>query len=292
MSNSNFPLVSVIVPCYNHEKYIEECLLSILNQTYKNIELIVIDDGSKDNSVHIIKALQARYNFVFEMQQNAGVSKTLNNAIIKYATGKYIAILASDDYWALNKLEKQIDYFEKNSQFGLVCARAKIVNDQSEIVKDLHPELFNGRFSFNEIALGKCMIPALTVVIKKDVFDKVGLFDESLAIEDLDMWLRIANVFAVGFVDDYLGFYRIHQTNASSKVIVMAKARAQILTKWKNIDSKVFDKIKRNWDLIALQDFGKTDRAEALKYYNPTFKNFLNTRYRKIILNNFFKGHF
>ncbi len=292
MTNTYLPLVSVIVPCFNHEKYIRECLLSVLSQTYKNIQLIVIDDGSKDNSVTIIKELQGKYNFIFETQQNAGVSKTLNNAITKHATGKYIAILASDDFWALNKLEKQIAFFEANSKYGLICARAKIVNDQSEIIGDLHPELLNGDFSFNQIALGKNMIPALTVIIKKVVLEKIGLFDENLAIEDLDMWLRIAHIYEIGFVDEYVGFYRQHQNNASSNSIIMARARTQILNKWKDINPINFDKIKRNWDLIALTGFGKTNRTEALKYYNPSFKNFLNSRYRKFILLNFFKGHF
>ena len=292
MSNTNLPLVTVIVPCYNHEKYIEECLLSVLNQTYKNIQLIVIDDGSKDNSISIIKNLQTKYNFIFETQQNTGVSKTLNKAITKHAAGKYISILASDDYWALNKLEKQINFFEANTKFGLICARAKIVNEQSEVVGDLHPELLNRDFSFNQIALGKSMIPALTVVIKKTIFDKVGLFDENLAIEDLDMWLRIANFYEIGFIEDYVGFYRQHQHNASSNGVIMANARAKILNKWESINPVIFDKMKRNWDLIALADFGKTNRTEALKYYNPSFKNFLNSRYRNFILLNFFKGHF
>jgi alpha-1,3-rhamnosyltransferase len=292
MINNDKPLVSVIVPCYNHEKYIKESLLSILNQTYNNIQLIVIDDGSKDNSVDIIKSLQPTYNFIFEAQQNEGVSKTLNNAIKKYATGKYIAFLASDDYWELNKLEKQILFLEKNDTLGMVCGKARIVNNQSKIVGALETGNASMAFNFNNIALGKRMVAALTVVLKKDVLDKVGLFDEDLAIEDLDMWLRIAHIFPIGFMDEKLAFYRQHDTNASSKVITMAKARSKILQKWKNIDSKIFDKIKRNWDLVALSDFGKTNREEALDYYNPTFKNFLNARYRRFILNNFLKGHF
>ena len=102
-----FPLVSVIIPCYNHQNYVEKSLKSVFDQTYKNIEIIVIDDGSKDNSVNILKELQKNNHFILECQENMGVCKTLNKAI-SMSKGKYIAILASDDYWDLPKIEKQV----------------------------------------------------------------------------------------------------------------------------------------------------------------------------------------
>jgi alpha-1,3-rhamnosyltransferase len=286
------PLVSVIVPCYNHERYIEECVLSVIQQSYKNIQLIVIDDGSKDNSRDIIKKMQIKYGFTFVEQTNSGISKTLNKGIKEYAKGKYIAFVASDDYWDLDKIEKQVAFFEENNSFGIILSKTKIIDNHSNILEGFDDNLFNQSYEFKEIALGKSFIPALTVMFKKEVFDTIGYFDESLIIEDLDMWLRIANKYSIGFQNEYLAFYRQHDTNASSKVIQMSEARFQILKKWENIKPALYDKIKRNWELRALIDFGKTNNDEALKYFNPTFKNFLHSKYRLYILSHFFKGHF
>ena len=94
------PLVSIIMSSYNHEKYIETAILSALNQTYKNIELIVVDDGSKDNSASILKQLKEKYNFYLEIRENNGLVKTLNYILKNLVHGKYVCVLDSDDYYA------------------------------------------------------------------------------------------------------------------------------------------------------------------------------------------------
>ena len=110
--NKILPLVSVIVPCYNHEKYVEETIESIVNQTYENIELIVIDDGSKDASPQIIEELSKKYNFKFIHRSNKGLSATLNEGI-RLSQGKYISVCASDDKLKLDKIEKQVKFMEE-----------------------------------------------------------------------------------------------------------------------------------------------------------------------------------
>ena len=286
------PLVSVIVPSYNHQNYIEECLYSILNQTYKNIQLIVIDDGSSDNTAAIINKLKETHEFIFEQQENIGLSKTLNKAITKYAQGKYISIVASDDFWCTNKISLQVEALEKNNNLAMLCGKAKIVNSKSEIISNFNESLFLGKYTFAEIALGKCLVVAATAIIKKEVFDKVGLFDENLLIEDLDMWLRVAVKFEIGFLNEYVAFYRSHDVNTSLKVVEMNKARFVILNKWTNIDKGLFKKVKRNMELIAINELGKKYPKEAAKYFNPSFINFLNSKYRKYILSKMFKGRF
>ncbi|SFH28276.1 glycosyltransferase family 2 protein [Pedobacter insulae] len=286
------PLVSVIVPCYNHEQYVEECILSILNQRYQKIELIVIDDGSTDNSAEVIRRLQTTYDFIFEVQTNIGLSATLNKAIMKYANGAYIAFVASDDYWHPDKISEQIMFMQKNPDCALVCSKAFFVNGSSTVTGEFNPQAFKGSYSFKEIAYGKCLIPALTVLIQKDILNVIGLFDEDLLIEDLDMWLRIAAKYRVGFIDKKLAYYRTHDNNTSNRVIDMAKARFKILKKWTNLPAPIFNKIKRNWELQAIKEFGKTDFQEAKKYFNPTFSNFLNSSYRKLILRYYLYGHF
>src|ERR1700749_4411087 len=98
MQNEN-PLVTVVIACYNHEKYIRQSIESVINQTYKNISFYVIDDGSKDKSFEIIEELSKKYGFVAIRQENKGLCATINYSIKEYARGKYISFLASDDYW-------------------------------------------------------------------------------------------------------------------------------------------------------------------------------------------------
>ena len=116
--NKKNPLVSVVVPCYNHERYVKECIQSIIDQSYKNIELIVIDDGSKDASVAVIEGLRGaceeRFTrFEFSARENRGLCNTLNQAL-DWCQGEYFAAIASDDQWLPFKTEKQVEYLEEH----------------------------------------------------------------------------------------------------------------------------------------------------------------------------------
>jgi glycosyltransferase involved in cell wall biosynthesis len=285
------PLVSVIVPCYNHEAFVEECIQSVLNQSYSNIELIVIDDGSKDTSVALIRNLQKTNSFVFEQQQNRGLSVTLNKAISHYATGKYIAIIASDDVWHIDKIKLQVAFMEQHPHFGMCCSKALFIDEHSAITGELNPKLFTRKYEFKEIALGKSFVPALTAMVKREVYDTVGLFDTTLLIEDLDMWLRIADKYPIGFINQVTAYYRQHGANTSSRLVAMAEARFQILDKWKH-KGAIYRKMKRNFELQALSDLGKDYPEQAKKYLRYTLSNFLYPRYRKFILKYIFTGHF
>lgn len=224
------PLVSVIVPCYNHEIYIEQCILSIVNQTYTNIQLIVIDDGSKDNSFDIISGLENKYNFFAEKQQNRGLSKTINRALKQYVEGKYVIIIASDDYMASDRIEKQVKYFEENQQLGFVFGKAHIIDDKG-LDLGVIPRVKVPECSFNTLLLN-CYVPALTAMINSKVFETVGFYDEDSYIEDWDMWLRISDKFPFEFVDEYVAYYRLHGTNISSNYDKMFAAKKNIVNKW------------------------------------------------------------
>jgi glycosyltransferase involved in cell wall biosynthesis len=285
------PLVSVIVPCYNHEAYVAECIQSVLNQSYSNIELIVIDDGSKDNSVEVIQKLRSSHPFIFETQKNKGLSATLNKAITTYATGKYIAIIASDDFWDVHKIKLQVNFMEKHPEMAMCCSKAAIVNQTSEIIGEFDAKSFRVPYSFSNIALGKSFVAAVTVLTKKEIYDSVGLFDETLLIEDLDMWLRIADVYPIGYINEVTAFYRQHESNTSSRLVAMTEARFRILDKWKH-KGAVYRKMKRNFELLALSELGKDFPNEAKKYLHVNPINFFHAKYRKFILKYFFTGQF
>lgn len=265
--NKEYPMVSVIVPAYNHEKYIEQCLNSIIGQTYPNIEIIVINDGSTDGTLLGINKFKDVKNLKIINQQNIGLCKTLNVGI-DLAKGKYIAIVASDDYWIANKIEKQVFFMEKYPEFGMCCAKAyEFTEDQNIVgvaglVNNVSELRFENLINGNKIA-------ALTVLIKKDVLLKVGYFDENLYMEDWDMWLRISNKYKIGFLDEFVAYYRRHSTNISSKVILMETCKMMTLAKWKNLIN--YNNLYRKQALKSFNELAGKDKINAIKFMKTVF---------------------
>lgn len=207
MMNS-LPLVSVVIPCFNHENYLEQSILSVINQTYKNIELIVIDDGSKDNSVEMIKKLQETLNFKFITQENMGICKTLNKAV-KLSTGKYISILASDDYWDITKIEKQVNILENsNSEFSFTQA----VEFDQKGGKKIFPKKINLN-RINKTIFVKNIIPAGTIFFTRNLYNQLNGFDENLKMEDWDFVIRSSFLTQISFIKQPLLYYRSHDSN-------------------------------------------------------------------------------
>jgi len=283
----SLPLVTVIVPCYNHKKYVEQCILSILNQTYKNIQLIVIDDGSKDNSFEIISQLSSKYDFHAESQQNMGLTKTLNKAITKYSKGKYIICIASDDYMHPKRIEHQVQFFESNQDLGFVFAKASIVNDDQVILGELPKKTPVPQCTLENLLMIGCYIPAATVIIKSEVFEKVGLYDENIFIEDWDMWLRIAERYPFAFMDETAAYYRSHGNNISFNYEKMIPAKKSILNKWKThpLFNKALDKVLL--EEIAIQSVLNKPKALTLMLKQIYLSKYLS--YYKSIIKLFIK---
>ena len=132
-------LVSVLIPLYNHEKYINECLNSIKNQTYDNLELIIINDGSSDNSEQVVKLWienNKNLDITYISQENQGVTKTLNK-MIGLAKGKYITLCASDDILTTESIEKRVDFLRNNSLLEACIGDANVIGTNSEFVDDI-----------------------------------------------------------------------------------------------------------------------------------------------------------
>lgn len=225
------PLVSVIVPSYNHANYIYQTLESIFSQTYDNIELIVIDDCSLDDSVDVINSIKAKHDFIFiEHKENRGLSNTLNEAI-NIARGKYISSIASDDYWPDYKIAMQVDILEKHPEYA-VCF-GKYIGFNSADKQETHvSKYYRSGYIFNDLITWKFSIPALTTMINKSVFKEVGLYDPTIAIEDWYMWLKISKKYPFYFINEVLGFYRLHENNMSKKMLWMIEEKRKILDLW------------------------------------------------------------
>ncbi len=228
------PLVSVIVPAYNHEKYISRSLQSIVDQNYQNIEIIIIDDGSKDRTTERIQEFISHNSascVVFVKKENEGVCRTLNLGI-SLAKGDYIAFLASDDVYLPEKTTKQVEFLETNLAVSMVFSDAYFLNFE-ENTGELWSNYKSGISKYFRNGIQNCdmydlllthpIIPALTVMVRKAVLDRVGQFDVKLVYEDDDMWFRIALDGAVGYIDEPLALYRMHDTNISNNSFFMLR---------------------------------------------------------------------
>ena len=278
-------LVSVVIPSYNHQDYIKESVLSTVNQTYPAIELIVIDDGSKDHSPEILRDLQEQYGFTLICQENQGLSKTLNKAIREYTHGKYIAVLASDDYWMKEKIEKQVDFLEENDEFALVFGKAYPVSKSGEILENTFVVDTVTDLTF-EALIEKNPIPATTVMFRKEVWKECGGFNEDSYIEDWELWLKIVFRYKIAYLDEYFTYYRIHGKNMSSNVLKLYTCMREIVYRWKDkMDEPMARKVLARRDSITFNVLARKHKKESLRYIDLSY-SYLD----RFILLNYIKG--
>ena len=218
------PTVSVVIPCYNAARFIEQAVVSALEQSSRPTEIIVVDDGSTDGSAE--KAQRFGLPVRVIRQTNAGPSVARNTGI-KASSGELIAFLDADDYWLPHKLERQLDRFEDPGVALVHSHHRWMFSDGSttDIRESTCGQVFH-------VLLERCTIAVITAVVRREVFERVGLFDPSLrGSEDWDMWLRIAASYRVDVVPEVLACYRWHDNNSSHKHRHMAKELARALRK-------------------------------------------------------------
>ena len=206
------PLVTVIVPAYNHEKYVIECLDSIYNQTYKNFQWIVVDDKSQDSTPNILKDKQSKYGYHLILhEENKGLSATLTEVLSLHAEGRYIAICASDDFWCKDKLERQVEYLEHHPECAIVFGKMHYVDTSSKMLPEKkYTQNYRGGYIFNEIITQK-FHPPVNYMYRHDILRRLGYFKAGVIAEDFYMNCLISHEYNFGYIDDYLGFYRVEE---------------------------------------------------------------------------------
>lgn len=262
--NTQHPKVSIVMSSYNHAAYITEAIESAVHQTYENIELIVIDDGSTDHSEGILKELQEKYGFYLELRTNHGLVATLNYALKNIIKGKYVCILDSDDYWALDKVEKQVAKMESNPHCGLCHTPVYFIDKNSQVTSDYNQPTKKEGDIFEELLMGKTNIADGGVMVPATVYEEVGYYDESIPLEDYQLWFKILAKYPACYIDEHLAYYRVHDSNTSNDEQKMLGWEEMVITQWTEHPS--FQKAKPEIYLRWFSKYAKYDKIKAIKY--------------------------
>jgi glycosyltransferase involved in cell wall biosynthesis len=236
------PEVSVIIPTYNSAQFLDEALQSVFDQTFKDFEVIVIDDGSTDQTKQVLEKYGDRIRYIF--QENGGPAKARNRGI-KESSGKYVAFLDADDVWLPLKLEKQVNTFRHHPELAMVFTEHSSFNEKGVFQTSLgkKKKLLNGDIARNIFLHSGVATP--TVMVRKEVFSKIGLFEEELQMaEDDNMWIRIAANFKVELIDESLVKRRVHPQSMT-------------------IDQrKLFESVKKNINFLDCRYSGVKERIQ------------------------------
>jgi len=272
------PLVSVIIPTYNRGWVVQEAIDSVLDQDFRDYELIVVDDGSDDNTREILGAYGKAITVL--QQSNRGVSAARNRGIAE-AAGRLIAFLDSDDLWLPRKLTTQVKFFAENAD--------AVINQTQEIwIRNgvrVNPKKRHHKFSgmIFERSLALCLVSPSAVMIKKCLFDAVGVFDEQLpACEDYDLWLRVSCRYPVHLMDSPLIIKRGGHDDQLSKAAGLDKYRIQSLMKI--IDSDLLTPQQYKAAVLTLKEKSevyaggcrKRGREEEAEYFSALAEKYLS----------------
>lgn len=270
--------VSIIIPTYNRAGSLKGAIKSVLNQTFQDFELIIVDDGSSDNTKKVVESFQSdKIKYIY--QENSGGAAGPKNTGIKESQGEYIAILDSDDQWLPEKLEKQIIFFEENPEISVVGCNF-LINGKREYKIPEYKSLFKRMLVTDDMGPGSIM------VYKREVFDRVGLFDEKLkSSQDKEMRIRLAREYKFGFVREPLVSYHIGHDNISSLGLSIEKREKDweyIFNKYKKYyqeDKKLYsDKLRYDgtrYMLLGLANKARKSFLLSIKKNPFNFKSFL-----------------
>lgn len=267
--------LSVIIPTFNREKFVVESVISVLNQSYKNFELIIIDDGSTDRTPEKIKEIIKIYRtfpIIYKhYDRNRGPAFARNRGA-EIASGEYLAFLDSDDLWLKNKLKEQINFMRANNYSISQTEEIWIRNGKRVNQMKKHKKPSGNIF---EESLKLCVVSPSSVIIKKDIFFELGGFDENfLACEDYDLWLRLSLKYPVYLLPKKLIIKRAGNWEHQSKKIPYLD-RLRIESMLKILRSEIIDEANRkklinellNKTKIYLNGLLKREKYEEAKKY-------------------------
>lgn len=188
---ANLPLVTAVLVCWNHERFVRASIRAAVRQTYPNIQLIVFDNDSSDGSRKIIEPLAEEYGFTFIHQPNVGLVKTLNRAL-GMARGKYFTLLATDDVWLLDKIERQVGFMEKEPDLDMVCGNVVMIDQDDQLVGIQASHRQRQEVTFKYLMEVGNAVQGSTVMLRTQALADEGGYDEAIRVEDYALALRFA----------------------------------------------------------------------------------------------------
>lgn len=226
--------ISVIIPIHNSSKHIKECLESVINQTYKNIEIIVVDDASKDNSLEVVKNIKDNRIKIIELKENVGAGKSRNKGI-EEATGDYICFLDSDDYWLLDKIDRQIKFIEENNYIFIYGGYDYLKNGRRKKAKV--PKSMN----YNQLLKNHAIFTS-TVMLNMSYLKKEEIYMPDIKRgQDYGAWWNILKKGITAYaITDTIAIYRVGE---------------------KSLSSNKFKAIERTWKLFKRENLSYIKRV-------------------------------
>lgn len=265
--------VSIIIPVYNGGRWIEDCINSVMNQTHTNIEIVVVDDCSTDDSVQKVETIDDSRITVLKNDSNLGIAASRNRGI-RHCSGQFVGFLDQDDRWLEHKLETQLRHFliapEKT---GVIYSAVELqdTNEETTVV-DSSPTLSDDyQDRVREIFLNN-PVTNISALIRKECFEKCGLLDENLfGSDDYEFWLRIAGEYGFEYIDDSLAQKRIHGENASANLDQMVADRLRIAEHYVNEYPFLRDHYSQRLAFIridaARRAFANAQYYQGLRYW-------------------------
>lgn len=281
MLKSN-PQVSIILPTYNGYKYITTSIVSCLSQTYKNIELIIVDDGSSSKTKKIIHSFTDKRVRIITLKKNKGLSYALNKGF-SYASGDYLTWTSDDNYYEGNAIERMLDYLIKNDRYFVFCSYYHFKDNQSDHFSIVKPDK-RLDFKYGNY-LGACFL------YSRKVYKKTGKFTKNTPlVEDYDYWIRVKRNFKLKYLDQPLYYFRRHEKSLTARYakkydLYIATTLIKIKNRLVNITSATDDLLNSVTLLKLYQSKTFISRIFSLlpqdNYLNKQIQNIAKSIYEK-----------
>jgi glycosyltransferase involved in cell wall biosynthesis len=217
LSDQTSPLVSIITPTFNRAQFLGECIESVLGQTYTNIEHLLVDDGSTDNTTEVVRRYPDN-RIQYTRQENRGQA-TARNVGLRMAKGQFICFLDSDNVWKLHKIERQLQLMQQLAHVDILYGAQEVIDENSQIVPPpdgLRPMTRHSGRIMKHLLLENC-VSFNTAMVRRQCFDQSGGFDENVrAGDDYDLWLRLSAKYEFLYIPEVFGQYRVMQNQISS----------------------------------------------------------------------------
>ncbi|RLD77508.1 MAG: glycosyltransferase family 2 protein [Bacteroidetes bacterium] len=274
-----YPLISVLVPAYNHEKYVGKTLNSIVEDTYPNKELIIINDGSTDSTAQIIDDWASKHKneirIKFENRENGGVTKNLNS-LIDLSIGEYILFIHSDDYLLPDGIMKRYEYLQSHPEKLAVFADCFVIDKGNNKIhnsglSDLYiadKNNFTDPERLKKEIINKWSVPGGTLMVKKEAYNQYS-YNEGFILEDLDFYLYFASQDLIGFIDEAVSAYRVHGENTCMKDENWIRVQKDIINSYK-YNLKYYDFRFKLWMILKI-----------LLNYRPLVNHAISGKFRK-----------